>query len=308
MMAKPVRNLAASVRQRLHNNALATGRPFQEVFQYFAMERFLYRLSQSPHADKFVLKGALMFSVWHAPSTRPTKDIDLLGRMHNSVDAVVAVIRDICNHEVEPDGLVFDAAALDGRAIKEDADYEGVRVVFPCRLQNARVQMQIDIGFGDVVVPGPTMTSYPTMLDLAAPRLYGYNRETVVAEKFEAMVKLGQLNSRMKDFYDLWTLAREFEFAGPVLCQALRATFEKRQTKLPSTIPTGLAPAFAADPTKQTQWDAFLKRSRVTSPGTDIADVVQVLGEFLLPPMYALANSQPFDQYWAPKGPWKPIA
>ncbi len=306
MTDKPIKNIAASVRQRLTNNAKETGRPFQEVFQYFAMERFLYRLSRSPHADKFILKGALMFAVWRAPSTRPTKDIDLLGRMNNSVAAILPVIRDICNQDVEPDGLLFDPATIEGRVIKEDADYEGVRVVFRCLLQNARVQMQIDIGFGDVMVPDPVLTDYPIILDMAAPRLYGYSRETVVAEKFEAMVKLGQLNSRMKDFYDLWTLAQRFEFAGPSLCQAIRATFERRQTPIPIVAPLALTSEFA-DSSKQTQWQAFLSRSRLMKPGIELLDVIGVLGAFLLPVIYSLETSSPFDQRWLPQGPWQPI-
>jgi len=151
MTKRPIKDVAASIRQRLYNNAKATGRPLQEVMQYFAMERFLYRLAQSPHADKFVLKGALMFTAWRSPSSRPTKDIDLLARTSNSVDAILAIVKDICLVSVEPDGLVFDTTTLQGIVIKEDADYEGVRVTFLSRLQNAEIHMQLDMGFGDVL-------------------------------------------------------------------------------------------------------------------------------------------------------------
>jgi len=199
---KPVKDVAATVRQRLFNKAKSTGRPFQELLQYCAMERFLYRLAQSPHADKFVLKGALMFTAWRAAASRPTKDIDLLGKTKNTV-AVLRIVQDVCAHEAEPDGLVFDAATAEGEVIKEDADYEGVRITFRGSLQNARVSTQIDVGFGDVVTPSPVMVEYPTILEFAPPRLRGYTPETVVAEKFEAMVKLGQLNRRMKDFYNI---------------------------------------------------------------------------------------------------------
>ena len=208
------KNLPASVRQRLTNKARETDRPFQEVLQYFAMERFLYRLSRSRHADRFVLKGALMFTAWGAPASRPTKDIDLLARTDNAVEAVTAVMAEVCGQTVDADGLEFDVGSVAGEAIKEDADYPGVRVTFLVTLQNARVSMQIDVGFGDVVTPAATMTDYPVLLDFAAPHLLGYPRETVVAEKFEAMTKLGLLNSRMKDFYDLWLLARQFDFDG----------------------------------------------------------------------------------------------
>jgi hypothetical protein len=221
MTKRPIKDVAASIRQRLLNNAQTTGRPFQEVLQYFAMERFLYRLAQSSHADKFVLKGALMFTAWGAPFSRPTKDIDLLARLGNNVDAILAVVRDICRLPVEPDGLAFDAESLQGKIIKEDADYEGIRVTFLARLQNATVHMQLDLGFGDVLTPAAALAEYPTLLDLPPPKLWGYSRETLVAEKFEAMVKLGQLNSRMKDFFDIWLLSRQFNFDGGMLARPL---------------------------------------------------------------------------------------
>lgn len=220
-MKKPVKDVAASVRQRLQNVAKKTNRPFQEVLEYFAMERFLYRLASSKHASRFVLKGALMFRVWNAPASRPTRDIDLLGRMDSKVTAVVPVFKDVCNQLVEPDGLIFDTDSVVGQAIKEDADYAGVRVTFLATLQNSRIAMQIDIGFGDVLTPAAVVTEYPTILDLPAPRLNGYSQETVVAEKFEAMVKLGLVNSRMKDFYDIWLLSQQFDFDGSVLSNAI---------------------------------------------------------------------------------------
>ena len=171
------KSLPASVRQRLANRARETGKPFQEVLQYFAMERFLYRLAQSRHAEQFVLKGALMFTAWGAPATRPTKDIDLLARMDNSVEAVVGVIREVCGQNVEPDGLNFELASVAGEAIKEAADYPGVRVKFLAMLQNARISMQIDVAFGDVITPAATPTKFPVLLDFAAPRILGYPRE-----------------------------------------------------------------------------------------------------------------------------------
>jgi len=305
MTDKPVKNIAASIRQKLLNNANETGRPFQEVLQYFAMERFLYRLSRSPHADKFVLKGALMFTVWGGPSSRPTKDIDFLARMSNSVEAIVAVMREVCRQEVEPDGLVFDADGLSGSVIKEDADYEGVRVTFRATLENARVPMQLDLGFGDVMTPGPESTIYPTILDLPAPHLNGYSRETVVAEKFEAMVKLGLLNSRMKDFSDVWTLSRQFAFDGALLAQATARTFEHRGTPITSN-PTALTSAFAADPGKATQWRGFLRKSRLSTVPADLNQIITDLAEFLGPVAYALEAAVQFDQLWSPPGPWRP--
>jgi predicted nucleotidyltransferase component of viral defense system len=199
---RPPKNIAASVRQRLLMMARETSRPFNELLQYFAMERFLYRLSKSRYADNFVLKGALMLTVWEAPLTRPTMDIDLLGRIDNSIETIADLTREICRQEVELDGIDFDAATVEPERIAEDADYEGIRVRFRGSLDTARIVIQLDIGFGDTVIPSPEPVSYPTLLDLPAPHIRGYSRESTIAEKFEAMVKLGILNSRMKDFYD----------------------------------------------------------------------------------------------------------
>ncbi len=188
-------NLAASVQARLQNRARATKRPFSELLQYFAMERFLYRLSTTPHRAHFVLKGALMLHVWDAPLARATKDVDFLGRLDNSLENLERVIREVCTADVEPDGLVFDAATVKTERIKEDADYEGVRIRFVCLLGRARVTMQLDVGFGDVVTPGAQNITYPALLDFPAPSLTGYPRETVVAEKFQAMVYLRTVTS-----------------------------------------------------------------------------------------------------------------
>jgi predicted nucleotidyltransferase component of viral defense system len=301
---RAIKDVAASVRQKLLNNAKSTNRPFQEVLQYFAMERFLYRLAQSPYADKFVLKGALMFTVWGAPATRPTKDIDFLARTENTIAAVVPIIRAVCTQPVEPDGLVFDDRTVEGALIKEDADYEGIRVTFLATLQNARVSMQLDLGYGDVVVPSPKMAEYPVILDLPAPRVRAYSRETVVAEKFEAMVKLGQLNSRMKDFFDLWLLSRQFDFDGVTLATAIGKTFENRKTQIP-TEALALSSAFADDPTKQTQWKGFLRKARLEKAPEDLHDVLDALREFLQPVAGAAREELDFTRTWNAPGPWR---
>jgi hypothetical protein len=191
------------VHQRLLNIARKTDRPFDEVLQYFAMERFLYRLSQTEHVDSFVLKGALLFRIWDTPDCRATRDIDFLAYLDNSPDNLATIIRDVCAIESVDDGLEFDPNTVKAQPIKEDADYEGVRIRFRGQLGNARIHMQVDVGFGDLIHPEVAQASYPTLLDLAAPTLRIYPPETVVAEKAEAMVHLGSLNSRMKDFYDI---------------------------------------------------------------------------------------------------------
>jgi hypothetical protein len=303
MTKRRVTNVAASVRQRLQNVARTTGRPFQEVLQYFAMERFLYRLSQSTHSDRFVLKGALMFNVWRAPASRPTKDIDLLGHMENNVDALAAVMRDVCRQPVDSDGVVFDPGSVQGMLIKEDADYEGVRVTFRGLLENARIPMQIDVGFGDVIFPGPEVTVYPTILDYAAPTLRGYTRETAVAEKFEAMVKLGHLNSRMKDFYDIWLLSRQFDFNGAKLTTAIEKTFSHRGTIVVAQ-PVALTHAFATLAQKRAQWEAFVRRSWLTDAPKDLAIIVDAIAAFLVPLAAAVSDGRSFTNTWVAAGPW----
>lgn len=297
-------NLPASVRQRLKNIARKASRPFQEVLQYFAMERFLYRLGCSEHADSFILKGALMFTVWGAPTTRPTMDIDLLARMNNAVEAVVAVLREVCAQTVEPDGLVFDDESVTGIAIKEDADYSGVRVKFLVTLENSRVPMQVDTCFGDVVTPAAIMTKYPVLLEFAAPKLMGYPRETVVAEKFEAMTKLGLLNSRMKDFYDLWLLSRQFHFDGETLANAVRRTFAHRKTDVISR-PIALTTAFGSDSSKQNQWKGFLRKANLDNIPKELQIIINDLHPFLSPIAEAIQAGSKFQQHWAAVGPWR---
>jgi hypothetical protein len=298
------KNTAASVRQRLLDKARETGRPFNEVLQYFAMERFLYRLSKSPYADSFVLKGALMLTVWEAPFTRPTLDIDLLGRIYNRIETIVGVTREICRQEVEPDGLAFDIATIEAKRIAEDADYEGIRVRFRGSLGTARIVMQLDIGFGDVVIPAPESANYPTLLDLPAPQLYGYSKESTIAEKFEAMVKLGVLNSRMKDFFDIWLMSRQFDFDGATLAEAILKTFSTRGTKIPAE-PLALTGAFAEDTTKAAQWHGFLRKNRLSEASKDLPEVIISISVFLKPILERLTAGRVFKLIWKAPGPWR---
>ena len=282
MTVDVVKNMGASVRQRLLNYAKANGRPFAEVLQYYAMERFLYRLSMSPHVEAFTLKGALLLTAWQAPISRPTMDIDLLGRTDNAVEAIVALMREVSQAEVTDDGIVFDPSSFAGEVIREDADYAGVRTTFVGRVDSARVHMQIDIGFGDVMTPGPETLTYPTILDFPAPTLSGYSRETVVAEKLQALVQLRMLNTRMKDYFDLWLLTRQPELSREVLVEAIKRTFANRGMEL-DLDPVGLSSAFGNDPAKQMQWSAFVKRSRLTEAPAKLSEVVEELRLFFAP-------------------------
>jgi Nucleotidyl transferase AbiEii toxin, Type IV TA system len=297
------KDIAASVRGRLQKKAKDTGRPFEELLQYYAMERLLYRLTKSPHAGKFVLKGALMLVAWRAPAFRPTRDIDFLARMPNDIESVTAVFKEICQQPVDEDGIVFDAESVQGKLIKEDADYEGVRVTFIGYLQRSRLPMQVDIGFGDVVSPEPTMSDYPTLLDFKAPILLGYPRETTIAEKFEAMIKLGELNSRMKDFFDIWLLSRQFDFDGVVLGEAIRQTFANRETAI-TVNPVAWTTTFASNAAKQTQWAGFMRKSRLMNAPTTLLEVVEHVRDFLQPLAQALETEQPFAMQWKAPGPW----
>ncbi len=303
MTKRQYKNISASVRQRLLNKAREKGRPFNELLQYFAMERFLYRLSKSPYVDNFVLKGALMLSVWEAPLSRPTMDIDLLGRINNSVEAIVAVTRVICRQEVEPDGIAFDTNSIVEERITEDADYEGVRVRFKGSLDTAQIAMQLDIGFGDMVVLSPELTDYPTILDLPPPQLYVYSRESTIAEKFEAMVKLGILNSRMKDFFDIWLMLRQFDFEGQKLSTAIAKTFSTRGTDIQSE-PISLTNTFVDDTVKTAQWRGFIRKNRLTNVSQDLGEVVKAIAAFLGPIAKSLAAKQSFKANWKAPGPW----
>jgi hypothetical protein len=292
-----------SVQARLQNHARAEKRPFQELLQYYAMERFLYRLSKTSHSAHFVLKGALMLRVWDAPLARVTKDLDFLGRLDNSLENLERVVRDVCGADVEPDGMVFDPATVKAERIREDADYEGVRVRFRALLGKARVTMQLDVGFGDIVTPEAQDITYPTLLDFPAPVLSGYPRETVVAEKFQAMMYLSTLNSRMKDFYDVWLLASQFAFDGLGLAKAITTTFANRGTKL-DVAPIVFTSAFTEQASTLAQWTAFRKKLPSPECPSTLAEVVLFLEQFLLPIVRAHERGESFEQCWLPGGPW----
>ena len=243
------------------------------------MERLLYRLSCSTHKESFVLKGALLFRVWDVPDSRATRDIDFLAYLDNSPDTLVAIFREVCTIEGD-DGLVFDPDSVDARKIKEDADYEGVRVRFRALLGKARITMQADVGFGDTVYPDAVSAEYPVILDLPSPALRMYPPETVVAEKAEAMVHLGSLNSRMKDFYDIWRLSQQFKFDDTVLGNAIRQTFENRGTEL---LPFDeLKADLVQNEVLEKQWSAFLGKTGVSGPQS-FHEVLDQIEKFLGP-------------------------
>jgi hypothetical protein len=281
MSAEP-KNLAASVKARLQNVAARRGEDFNLLLLRYGIERLLYRLSQSPYAGQFLLKGAMLFVVWDERTHRPTRDLDLLGFGPSEKEDLVKVFQEVTAIAVVGDGLVFDAGSIHAEQIREDNLYGGVRVRLLAKLGPAEVSVQIDVAVGDVVTPGPEIAMFPALLDFPAPQVRTYPVYTVVAEKFEAMVTLGIANTRMKDFYDVWFLMRRFQLDGSTLREAITATFARRRTAMP-TWPEPLSEAFAHDPGKQTQWAAFIRRNSLSGLPGRFADVVVAVREFLAP-------------------------
>ena len=301
MTKKTLKNVAASVRQKLLNISRADIRPFHELVQYYAMERFLYRLSLSHHANRFVLKGALMLRIWHAPEIRPTMDIDLLGRTINDISQLTSIVEDILSIEIEPDGLIYFPEQITAERITEEAEYQGVRIWFPAKLDTMSLNMQIDIGFGDIVYPEPEKAEIPTMLEFPSPRLLCYSRESLIAEKFEAMLKHRELNSRMKDFHDIWLLSRYFDFEGRELSEAIKLTLEQRGTSLPVNI-VAFSDEFIS--TKHSQWNAFRKKLKQDHIPEKFEKIVKQVKDFIGPITSALMSDKSPPSKWSAPGPW----
>jgi len=296
--------VAQSVHDRLRRLAADRREDFNALLARYGNERFLYRLSRTRHSKRFVLKGAMLFIVWLNRLHRPTRDLDLLGLGEITEATLREVFTDVCQTRVKSDGLAFDPDSIAVQEIRENQVYQGLRVKVRGRLGTARVDIQVDVGTGDAITPDPIEADYPTLLDLPAPRLQTYPTETVVAEKLDAMVQLGLRNSRMRDFFDLWLMARTFDFDGATLAEAIRQTFARRRTAL-ALEPACFTDAFAQDSAKQTQWRAFLRRSRLSDAPSDFPEVVEQVRAFLHPAVIALAEATRFVQRWRPGGPWK---
>jgi len=297
-------NVAASVRARLANVARARREDFGLVLTHYALERLLYRLSRSRYRDDFVLKGAMLFQIWSGVPHRPTRDLDLLGRGAPSGERLAQIFEDICREPVEEDGLTFREGSIRAEEIREHQEYQGLRITFEARLGNARIPIQIDVGFGDAIVPGPIDVEFPTLLGCPTPVLRAYSRETVTAEKFQAMVVLGMANSRMKDFYDVWVLCQHFSFDGGILADAIRATFERRRTPLPELTSIPVSEDFTRSPTKHAQWTAFLRKLGPSEERVTLGEVIILIQGFLTPPVDALREGNQFGSFWPVGGPW----
>lgn len=284
-------SVARSVHQRLLNLRDQTGEEFNHLLVRYALERLLYRIQAAGHIDSFVLKGAMLFALWHDVPGRPTRDLDLLGFGEPTQERLRTVFADACKADVVDDGLRFDSGTIQTADIRDDQEYHGVRVRLLGFLGPARIAVQVDVGFGDAVTPPPEPIRYPAILDYPAPTLCAYHPATVVAEKLNAMVVLGALNSRMKDFYDLHVILRHMPLDDGLLAEAIRATFERRKVALPRELPVAFTAEFLDDGTKESQWRAFLRRSALAHTGFSLAGVLAELRERLWPVLRSIRPS-----------------
>jgi len=281
MSSRNITNIPASVRVKLLNKARKNKRPFKEILQYFAMERFLYRLSISQHSHKFFLKGAFMFTAWNFNEHRATMDIDMLAKTSNDLENLVSIVQEIC--ELRPDiddGIIFDGQSVIGKESQVNREYAGIQLKFYGKLNNARFQMKLDIGFGDIIFPSPASIAYPTILEFPYPHLRGYTVETVIAEKFETIVSRGLDNSRMKDFYDIWTLLRQINFKKSDLFKSIRLTFSNRHTNLNKNSIQDLK-LLGESELKEKQWKHFIRKGHFSFQIPSFKEIVNEIS-FLL--------------------------
>jgi predicted nucleotidyltransferase component of viral defense system len=301
------KNIAVSVRDRIAARSRERGEDFQFLLQRYAAERFLYRLGLSAHRSRFILKGAMLFALWGGPVYRPTRDLDFTGYGSADTDDVLSAFRDVCALSVDDDGLVFDLSTLSAAPIRGASEYHGLRVKMQSGLAGARIDMQMDIGFGNAIHPPAVNAEYPTLLDMPAPRIMAYPQEAVVAEKLHAIAVLGAVNSRYKDFYDLYALARQFSFKGGSLSDAISSTFKRRRTEITAVLPIGLTAAFYADADRAVQWRAYINRNKLPGATQDFAVVGELIQSFLSPIWSALVEGKAFNSEWTAGGPWKAV-
>lgn len=301
-MTDQTRGLARSIHTRLVRHAKALGVDPNLILTRYGMERFLYRLSQSPHRERFVLKGALLLLAWLGETFRPTRDADFSSVGEMSGPTLLSLFQDICRQPVEDDGVEYDFESVRVSDIRPEDPYGGRRITLTGHLGSGRIRIQVDVGIGDVVEPAPEWIDYPTILGLPSPRLRAYRPETVVAEKAHAMVYLGAANSRLKDFHDLHLLSRTYPFRRDSLARAIQATFHRRRTPLPETLPWALVPEFATD-ARQRQWTEFLRRNRLDLPES-FSEILSCLAIFLGPVLVQNPTDGKTDGEWEVAGSW----
>lgn len=303
-MKEPVKNIAASIQARLKNEAEQQGRPFAEILQYYAMERFLFRLSKTKYAAKFILKGGLLFYVWNIPLRRPTKDIDFRGYVVNSRESLLRIFREVVIESVPDDGIIFDSESISVAETQIDADYQGICAKLIGRLGNSKVPVQIDIGFSDEAASKAEYMDYPNLLpDINRTRLKVYPKELVISEKFHALIRHAELNSRMKDYYDIWLLSETFTFDNPSLQKGIETTFKKRETDISVERPAALTVEFAS--TNRVRWGNFLKKMDLeNSDIDDFVNVVEKIWSFIEQPLHASTSKTKSNDHWIPGKGW----
>lgn len=304
MNSNTIKNIPHSVFQRLLNQAKTNTQDFNLFLSRYGMERFLYRLSVSAYHNQFILKGASLFLVWRGRNHRVTRDADLLGLMSPNTRKIARIFKDVCGIQCTVDGMIYPPKTLKMEEIREAQKYKGVRITLQAILHTARIPLQIDIGFGDVVTPGPDEIEYPTLFEAPPPKLKAYPPCTLAAEKLEAMVHLGWANTRMKDFYDIWLMSTLLSFEGNILRRAIANTFKQRETALPTQPPYALSPSFYEDQHKQTQWKAFVKKSKPDMVMDRLSIVIGEISRFLQPVLDSLQSESGFHKYWLPKKGW----
>jgi predicted nucleotidyltransferase component of viral defense system len=302
MSAKEMKSVVASVLARLRNTSRSSGAPFQQILQQYAIERFLYRVSKSKHAQSVILKGALLLKTIGIPSARPTMDIDMLRKGKADQASLVALVKDCATLEVEADGLTFLADSAVAEEITKDSEYKGTRILMDARMDNVRLKIQIDFGVGDVMVPGPRMIEYPVFLDSDAIQLLAYPVESAIAEKLQAMVALGNANSRMKDFYDVWICSNHLDFHTNTLLKATDATFKNRETPVPAEEFEALTENFVKR--HRVQWNAFVKKMGEDQLTDAFGKVVEDLKIFAMPVLRSLARGEKLTQQWKAGNGW----
>jgi predicted nucleotidyltransferase component of viral defense system len=303
MSEKEIKNVVASVLGRLRKTAKESGATFQQILQQYAIERFLYRISKSKHAQSVILKGALLLKTIGIPSARPTLDIDMLRKGKADQASLIALVRDCAALEVEPaDGLTFLTDTIAAEEIAKDAEYKGTRILMEARMDNVRLKIQIDFGVGDVMVPGPRMIEYPAFLDNDTIKLLAYPVESAIAEKLEAMVALGSSNSRMKDFYDVWICSKHLEFNTDTLLKAISATFKNRETPVPAEEFDAISEKFAEE--HRAQWNAFVKKIGEGELIDTLGKIVADLRNFAMPLLRSVARGEKFAEKWSTKKGW----
>ncbi len=304
MKKKPVKDTSASVRARLLNLARSTGRDFQELTIRYTVERFLSRLAESEHRERFILKGAMLYIPWKLDDKRTTMDLDLLGFGSPDMENLKTVFQEICDTAIEDDGLIFNKETVTVTQIREESVYDGVRIIVRVNLGSMPIRLQVDVGFGDQIVPAPQSAEFPALLAEHGPIIRSYSPETVIAEKFNAMIVLGMANSRMKDYFDIWMLSRNFTIEADVLREAIRQTFDKRHTELPQDEPIALSKEFYTNDSKQSQWKGFVRKQRRLDSAPTLEEIIEVLRNFLMPVVFDISKDALPVKTWSPEKGW----